>query len=67
MGWQKEHVKKKFQNIMVIKKNEKKNFFRKTGLPIKPEYPENRETSKAFFLDSFLKLNSLQAHVKQIK
>ena len=52
---------------MVFKKNEKKNFFRKTGLPIKPEYPENRETSKAFFLDSFLKLNSLQAHVKQIK
>jgi hypothetical protein len=38
----KEYVKKKFQNIMVLGKNTKKIIFRKTGLPPKPEYPENR-------------------------
>jgi hypothetical protein len=31
-----------------IEKNEKKKF-RKTGLPVKPEHPENRETSETFF------------------
>ncbi len=59
----KEYAKKKLQNIMVFEKNAKENFFRKTGLPVKPEYPESRETHETFFLDSFLKLDSLQAQI----
>ena len=58
------HDKKEFQNLMVFEKHEKK-FFRKTGLPAKPEYPENRESSETIFPDSFLKLNSLQAYMKK--
>jgi hypothetical protein len=50
----------------IIEKRRKKFFLRKTGLPVKPEYPENRETSKTFFPDSFLKFNSQQVHVKKI-
>jgi hypothetical protein len=57
--------KKKFKNIMVFEKNEKKFFFRKTGLPAKPKYPEISETF--FFLILSLKLNSLQAYIKKIK
>ena len=51
---------------MVFEKTKKKNS-RKTGLPVKPEYSENRETSETFFSDSFLKLNSLQAYIKKIQ
>ena len=49
---------------MVFEKTKKKNS-RKTGLPVKPEYSENRETSETFFSDSFLRLNSLQAFIKK--
>ena len=49
---------------MVFEKKQKK-IFRKTGLPAKPEYPENRGTSETFFTDSLLKLNSQQVHVKK--
>jgi len=68
------HIYKKieFERLIEIerelhgaKKMKKKFFFRKTGLPAKPEYPENHETSETFFPDSFLKLNSLQAHMKK--
>jgi hypothetical protein len=45
--------KKKLQNIMVFEKNAKENFFRTTGLPVKPEYPESRETHETFSPDSF--------------
>jgi len=31
----------------------------------KPEYSENSGISETFFPDSFLKLNSLKAHVKK--
>ncbi len=50
----KEYVKIKFLNIMFFKENEKKNFFRKSGLLAKPKYPENLETSETFFPDSFI-------------
>ncbi len=43
---------------MVFEKHEKNIFFRKTGLPAKPEYPENRESSETIIPDSLLKLNS---------
>jgi hypothetical protein len=33
---------KKIQNILFFEKKAKKFLFRKTGLPEKPEYPENR-------------------------
>ena len=55
--------KKVHRIIMVF---EEKKFFRKTGLPAKPEYPENHETCQTFFPDSLPKLNSLQVHVKKI-
>ena len=51
---------------MVIEKNAKKKFFRKTWLTEKLKYTENREFSKTFFPYSFLKLNYLQAHIKKI-
>ena len=35
-------------------------------VPGKTEYPENHENSETFFPESFLKLNSLQVHVKKI-
>ena len=57
-------TKKSFKTSWYLK-NTKKNFFRKTGLPAKPEYPENRESSETIFPDSFLKLNSLQAYMKK--
>ena len=38
----------KFQNIIVFEKNEKKFFFRKTGLSVEPEYPEYRQISETF-------------------
>jgi hypothetical protein len=52
---------------MVIEKNAKKKFFRKTWLTEKLKYTENREFSKTFFPYSFLKFNYLQAHIKKIK
>ncbi len=52
---------------MVIEKNAKKKFFRKTWLTEKLKYTENREFSKTFFPYSFLKLNYLQAHIKKIE
>jgi len=47
-----------------MSKKGKKNFpkNRAPGYFKKPEYPENRESSETFFPDSFLKINSLQAH-----
>ena len=33
-------------------------FFWKTGLPEKPEYSENRETSENFFFDSLIKFST---------
>ena len=41
------------------KKEQKKFFFRKTGLPEKPDY------LRLFFPCSFPKVNSLQAHIKK--
>ena len=38
---------------MVFEKNAKQNFSQKPGLPVKPEYPESRETTETFFPDSF--------------
>jgi len=49
-----------------FEKNSKKKFFRKTGFPAKPKYPENRGISGTFFRVSFLKFNSLQIYVKKL-
>jgi len=38
------------KNIMIFEKKETKNFFRKTGPPAKPEYPEDLESSDLFFI-----------------
>ena len=55
--------KKSFKTSWFLEKNAKENFFRKTGLPVKPEYPESCETHETFFLDSFPKSDSLQAQI----
>ena len=57
-------MKKKFQNIMVYEKNEKK-IFRKGGLPAKPEYPENRECSVFFFSWFFPKIKFITSPYKK--
>ena len=51
--------KKRFKTSKYLKKL-KKNFFRKTLLPAKPEYPENRGTS-----ETLRNMKSLQVHVKK--
>ena len=53
--------KNSFKISCFLKKNEKKIFFQKTGLPAKPRNFQD------FFPDSFLKINSLQAYIKKIK
>ena len=61
-------TKKSFETSFFefFEKNSKKNFLRKTGLPAKPKYPENRGISGTFFRVSFLKFNSLQIYVKKL-